>query len=227
MLHPRARVLDRGGSDPRTGERHVGDSAGRGGDLDVIVLLESLQAVPEPDASAEQDRDYHDVRVVDEPGSKEVADRGGASADAYVLAVCGLAGRLERLGRRSVEEVEPCTALHLDRRARVMGEDEDWRVERRVGAPPALPLRVLVPSGRAELPGTHDLGADPRIVQPHEGVVDAAGSARLAEPLAPPPRGEHPFVQPFAGVAERRVEALTFAGAEAVERDGEELDAGE
>src|ERR671936_1335658 len=221
------RVLDRGGSGTRTGERHVRDAAGRGGGLDLVVLLEALQSLPEAYAPAEQDRDHHDVQVVDEPGGKEVADHGGTSADAYVLAVRGLAGRLERLGRRSVEEVERCTALHLDRRARVMGEDEDRRVERRVRAPPALPVCVLVPSGRAELPGTHDLGADPDIVQPHEGVVDAAGSVRLAELLAPPPRGEHPFVQPFAGVTERRLEALTFAGAEAVERDGEELDAGE
>src|ERR671925_556598 len=203
------------------------DSAGRGGGLDLIVLLETLQSVPEAYASAEQDRDHHDVHVVDEPGSKEVADHGGTSAYAYVLAVRSLAGRLERLGRRSVDEVERRAALHLDRRARVMGEDEDGRVERRVGTPPALPLRVLVPAGRAELPGTHDLGADPRIVQEHEGVVDAAGAAGLAKPLAPPLRGEHPFVQPFAGVAERCVEALTFAGTEAVERDGEELDAGE
>ena len=53
------------------------------------------------------------------------------------------------------------------------------------------------------------------------------GAAGLAHHLVPPSGGEHPFVQPFAGVAERRVEALTFAGAETVERDGEELDAGE
>jgi hypothetical protein len=32
-------------------------------------------------------------------------------------------------------------------------------------------------------------------------------------------------VQSFAGVAERRVVALTLAGGEAVERDGEVLDA--
>src|SRR5436309_15698816 len=171
------------------------DSAGRGGGLDVVVLLEALQSVPEAYAWAEQDRDHHDVEVVDEPGSKEVADHGGTPADAYVLAARSLAGRLERLGRRSVDEVERRAALHLDRRARVMGEDEGRCVERRVGTPPALPLRVLVPSGRAELPGTHDLGADPRIVQPHEGVVDAAGSAGLAAPLAPPPGDEHPLVQ--------------------------------
>ena len=98
-----------------------------------------------------------------------------------------------------------------------MGEDEDRCVERRVGTPHALPLRVLVPSGRAELPGAHDLGADPRTVLLQEGVVDAAGAAGLADHPVPPPGGEHPFVQPVAGVTERCVVALTFAGAEAVE----------
>src|SRR6266487_4311102 len=82
------------------------DSAGRGGGLDLVVLLDALQSVPEAYASAEQDRDHHDVHVVDEPGSKEVADHGGTSADAYVLAVRSLAGRLERLGTRSIDEVE-------------------------------------------------------------------------------------------------------------------------
>jgi hypothetical protein len=85
-----------------------------------------------------------------------------------------------------------------------------------------------VPSGRTELVRTHDLGADPNIVQPREGVVDAAGAATFAAgPLVPRPRGEHPLVQPFPRMAERRVEALRLAGAETVERDREELDAGE
>src|ERR671934_1390627 len=128
-----------------TRERHMRDSAGRGGGLDRVVLLEALRSVPEAYTSAEQDRDHHDVHVVDEPGGKEVADRGGASADPYVLAVRSLAGGLERLGRRRVEEVVRRAALHLDRRARVVGEDEDRRMERRVGTPPASPVRVLVP----------------------------------------------------------------------------------
>src|ERR671939_189439 len=181
------------------------DSAGRGDGLDLVVLLEALQPVPEAYASAEQDWDHHDVHVVDESGSKELADHGGASADPYVLAVGGLAGPLERLGRRSVDEVERRAALHLDRRARVMGEDEDRCVERRVGTPRALPLRVLVPSGVAELPGPHDLGADPRIVPLDEDVVDAAASAG-----PPPPGGEHPLVQPIPGVTEMCVVALTL-----------------
>src|SRR5215217_7136497 len=188
------------------------DSAGRGRRLDPVVLLEALQSVPEPHAPAEQNRDHHGVHVVYEPGGEEVADHGGASADAYVLAICGLQGRLERLGRRRVEEVERRAALHLDRRARVMGEDEDRCVEWRVRTPRALPLRILVPSGVAELPGPHDLGTDPRIVPLSEDVVDAAATARL-----PPPGGEHPLVQPIPGVTEMCVVALTFTCAEAVE----------
>jgi Helix-turn-helix domain len=39
---PRPGVLDRGRSHTRTRERHMRDSAGRGGGLDVIVLLEAL-----------------------------------------------------------------------------------------------------------------------------------------------------------------------------------------
>jgi hypothetical protein len=64
----------------------------------------------------------------------------------------------------------------------------------------------------AELPGTHDLGADPRTVLLDESVVDAATTAGL-----PPPGGEHPLVQPIPGVTEMCVVALTLTGAEAVE----------
>jgi hypothetical protein len=69
----------------------------------------------------------------------------------------------------------------------------------------------------AELSGTHDLGTDPRTVALGEGAVDPAGAAGLTDHLAPKPGGEHPLVQPFAGVTERCVEALTFTGAKAVE----------
>src|SRR5581483_6361865 len=138
-------------------------------------------------------------------------------ADAYVLAGGRLAGSLEGLGRRGVDEVEGRAALHLDRRARMMGEDEGRCVERRIGAPPALPVRVLVPTGRAELPGSHDLRADPRTVLLGEGVVDAAVPAGLAGNLAPEPGGEHPLVQPLAGVAEGFLEALPFFFAKALQ----------
>jgi hypothetical protein len=64
----------------------------------------------------------------------------------------------------------------------------------------------------AELPRTHDLGADPRTVLLGEHVVDPAATAG-----PPPPSGEQPFVEPVPGVTEMCVAALTLTGAEAVE----------
>ena len=65
----------------------------------------------------------------------------------------------------------------------------------------------------AELAGAHDLGADIRIVLPDENVVDAGAAAAWI----PPASGEHPFVQPLAGVAEMIRGALALASAEAIE----------
>src|SRR5579872_2100766 len=224
---PRALAHDRDESGIRTCEGQVGDPAGRRNGLDGVVLFEAFQSVPQADTSAEQDRDDHEVHVVDEPGSKEVADHGGTTTDAYVLAVGCVTSGLERVARRSVDEVERRTSLHLDRRAGVVREDEGRGVERRVRTPPALPLRLLVPSGRPGLPSTPDLGAVPWAVSLGEGVVDAATTAGLADHLAPKSGGEHPLVQPLARVAKGFLEALPFSGAEAVERDGEVVDAGE
>src|SRR5207248_8875129 len=58
-------------------------SAGRSGGLDLIVLLETLQPLPQVRASAEQDRDHHDVHVAHKPRREEVADHGGASTEAF------------------------------------------------------------------------------------------------------------------------------------------------
>jgi hypothetical protein len=100
-----------------------------------------------------------------------------------------------------------------------MGENKDRRVKGRIGAPPASPLGVLVPPRVAVFAGAHDLSADSGIVLADEDVVDAAGATRLATPLMPPSRLEHPFVQSFAGVAERVIATESFPGSEAIERD--------
>src|SRR5680860_1736560 len=100
------------------------------------------------------------MHVVDEPGGEEVAYDGGAAADPDVLAIGGCAGGLERLGRGGVEEVERGAALHLDRGLRAVSEHKGRCVERGVRAPPALPVRVVLPAGRAELVGAHDFSAD-------------------------------------------------------------------
>jgi hypothetical protein len=84
-----------------------------------------------------------------------------------------------------------------------------------------------MPSWGAELVRPHDLGADSRSEPLRERVINPAAAAGLADHPVPPLRGEHPFVQPFAGVAERCLLSLTLTGAETVKRDGEVVDTGE
>ncbi len=103
-----------------------------------------------------------------------------------------------------------------------MSEHEGRCVERRVRAPPALPVRVVLPAGRAELVGAHDLGADAVTVALSEGVVYSGGSARIPEPGS-----EHPLVQTLARMAERFIGGLRLAGGEAVEGDGQVVNPGE
>ena len=171
------------------------------------------------DAVAEHDRDLHEMHVVDEPGGEEVAYDGRAAADPDVLALGRSTGGLERLGRGSVEEVERRAPLHLERGPGVVSEHEGRRVERRVRTPPALPVRVVLPAGWAELVGAHDLGADARAEARSEGVVDSDGPAR-----PPVPGAEHPLVETVTRMAEGCVERLRLTGGEAVERDGKVVD---
>jgi hypothetical protein len=208
----------------------VGDAAGRRDRLDVVLLLQRLQPVPQPDPAPEDDRDLHDVQVVDEPGGEELAQHRRATPDADVLARGGLPGDLERVRRRRLQEVERRTAVHLQRRPRAMGQDVRRRVERRVVPPPPAPLRVVLPAGRAELAGAHDLRADAVLVALGECVVGAGiagrASAIAAHAQRRPESGrEHPPVEPVAGVTERRFGGQPLAGCESVERDREVVDA--
>jgi hypothetical protein len=97
-----------------------------------------------------------------------------------------------------------------------VGEHEGRCVERRIRPPPALPVPVVLPAGRTELVGAHDLGADATTVLLGERVVDSTGSA-----CAPEPGSEQPLVQTLARMAERGIGRLRFAGGEAVERYGQ------
>src|SRR3954449_6129529 len=143
------------------------------------------------------------MQMVDEPGGEEVTDDGGTATDPDVLALDRVTGGVQGLGGRGVEEVERRAALHLDRGTRAMGENEGQRMERRGGGPPSLVVGVVLPSRRTELPRPHDLGADAGKELLGKGVVGAAASAVLAEHRVPVPGGEHPLVQPMAGMAER------------------------
>src|SRR5699024_3238065 len=128
------------------------------------------------------------------------------------------------------DEVEGRAPLHLERRTRVMGEDEDRGVEGRLLAPPAAPTVVGPRAGlRSELAAAHDLRADrPVDARGDEGIVDAPvrGQVDPVDPATEPRRAE-PVEKSGPGMTEGGVEGLVRPGGEAVERDGEVVDAGE
>jgi hypothetical protein len=80
-------------------------------------------------------------------------------------------------------------------------------------------VQAVLPAGRTELVGSHDLGTDVRLVAPGEGVVDPGGAAGTPEPGR-----EHPLVETLPRVAERRLGRLRLTRSEAVEGDGEVVD---
>ena len=123
------------------------------------------------------------MQVVDEPGGEELTQHRRAASDADVLTRGRLPSGVECLRRRGVEEVERRTAVHLQWRARAMGQDVRWRVERRIVAPPSAPLRVVLPTRGAELAGAHDLRADAVLVTLGEGVVDAGSAGSVTTQL--------------------------------------------
>jgi hypothetical protein len=108
----------------------------------------------------------------------------------------------------------------------MMREHEDVRVIRRLLAPPALPAVVgpASPNG-AEHVATEDRGADVLDAARGEVIVGPRLAAGPPEHLLEGARRHEPVMQRLAAGAERVVDALFGARAEAVERDSEAVDA--
>src|SRR3954451_18119353 len=170
---------------------------------------ERLDAVEDALAGAEQDRRDVERELVDDSGDEGLAHRRGATRDVYAA----LSGRLTRLCVSGVEaagdEVEGCTAFHLDGLVSVMGEHEHRRVVRRLGAPPAAPVLIPPAADRPEHVPPHDV----RAARTHEpagrgrvGVVGTLVTEMPAMELAP-------------ALAEWILAALAGPSDETVERD--------
>src|SRR5215204_7539504 len=127
-----------------------------------------------------------------------------------MLTASGRPGLVQRHLDPVGDEMEDGAALHLQRRARMVGQDEDRHVVRRIGTPPPLPLIVRPrPAYRPEHVAAHDPCAEILERACREVVVDAGRPA--ISPLDLPLKGagwKEPLVQLFAAAAQRLVWAL-------------------
>src|ERR1700704_3881375 len=110
--------------------------------------------------------------------------------------------------------MEGRTALHLDRRPRIVCQHEYRCVKDGIVTPPASPILV---GPRAALwskfVAAHDLGTDARSPVAGEGFVDTGTSARLAMHLAERASVQEPVEEPASGMSEWLFEGLSLTGA--------------
>jgi len=205
-----------------------------------LVEIDSLEEML---AFAEENRRDGEVHLVDVAGEEKLADGRNTTADANVF-FAGSFGRLleGRVNTRG-DEVKRGAAFHLERRARVMREDENGHMVGRTWTPPAFPELAGFGIGS---PGTangakHVAAEDPcaNVVERSFGeiIVDAGGAGGAAGGSV---RGfggvgvsgprvnsveklglEEPFMEFKSAAAERILEVLVRTRAEAVEGERE------
>jgi hypothetical protein len=110
-------------------------------------------------------------------------------------------------------------AFHGERRSRMVGEYEHWRVKRRIVAPPAPPS-IVGPrtANRAEHVAAHDPGAYPLEGACDEVVVGARRATALVAMVLSKAAGLNlPMMQRLAAYAEGSVAGLAWARPKAVQ----------
>src|SRR3546814_20531220 len=117
-------------------------------------------------------------------------------------------------------EVEGRAAVHLQRRARMVGEDEDWDMIGRRLAPPAAP--GLIQPGAAHRPehvSAHDPRADILEAAPRAIVVRAGRSGPVVQALKGI-RREHPLMKQLGAHNTRMPDTTARPGAPTDYRHG-------
>src|SRR6185295_5626144 len=116
-------------------------------------------------------------------------------------------------------------AFHLQGRPRMVGQDEDRAMVRRIRPPPSLPP-VVRP--RAAARREHVAAQDPRpdLLEPagHEIVVEPRRPLPAPVNLLEGPGRKHPLVERQAADPEGVLQALAGTGPVAVQRDPERVD---
>ena len=115
--------------------------------------------------------------------------------------------------------MKSCSSVHLNRRARMMSENEYLCVIRRFVTPPALPFGIRPwAANRPEHISSQNPRADPIQAAFCKIIVDTRRAVRSSLHFLKHARWEEPLVQILTSNAQWIVEALIRAGAKPIER---------
>jgi len=175
---------------------------------------------------AQQRRSNREVHFIDKAGTEILLYRGDSTAEPNVFPVGGFGRPLEDGVNAIGDEVEDRAAIHDHRVARMVRQNKNGRVVRRIISPPASPAFVGPGSpNRPEHVAAHDPGPDVTEASRRKIVVDAGRAAFTSEHLLERTGGEGPFVQRNAANTEGIVDILLGPCPVAINGYGETVDA--
>src|SRR5262245_50871749 len=101
--------------------------------------LGQVDSTQEMLARAEQDRRDGKMHLVNQPCAQILPGRGHPAADTDVEVTRSFGGAFQCVMDAAGDEVEGCSAIHFERRARVAGEHEHGAMVGRIVSPPSPP----------------------------------------------------------------------------------------
>jgi hypothetical protein len=158
------------------------------------------------------------MQFIDERSPKVLPDRGCATSNENIPIARRIEGCVESFFDPAVDEMEGCSSLHFERRARVVSEHEDWVVKGGIFPPPTGPLaRLPRATYRAEHVATHDGRTNTRLPLREEVVVESFATAFSPDHLIAAAGCEQPFVELEAPNPEWIVNILVRPGCVTIE----------
>src|SRR6266545_7184314 len=93
-------------------------------------------------STTEQDRRDSNVQLINKALTKILLDRVGPTTNSHVSSGGRLSCPVKRLANAARDELKRRVAFHLNGWTRMMSQDEDWNLIRRIVSPPAFPVHV-------------------------------------------------------------------------------------
>src|SRR3989441_10948455 len=93
-------------------------------------------------STTEQDRCDSNVQFINKALTKILLDRVGPTTNSHVSSGGRLSCPVKPLANAARDELKRRVAFHLNGWTRMMSQDEDWNVIRRIVSPPAFPVHV-------------------------------------------------------------------------------------